>query len=139
MNEPTETPESTAGSMRIIKILSFGFAAFTVILTIVFFGWWAMKDQLVFGDSKFDPVRWATAAPTPEERCYRGDMANHLKQEVLTRGMTRNATMMLLGRPDWEDDNQTEYDLGHCLWDTHGLRLYFNDDDLLVYTRIVQH
>ncbi|HZV99433.1 MAG TPA: hypothetical protein VFF74_10635 [Methylophilaceae bacterium] len=136
MTEPTETID---GSMRIVKILCFGFAAFTVVVTIVFFGWWAMKDMLVFGGAEFDRVRWATAAPTAEERCYRGDMAHHLKQEVLARGMTRTATMMLLGRPDWEDANQTEYDLGHCLWDTHGLRLYFNDDDLLVYTRIVQH
>jgi len=136
MTEPTDT---TDGSMRILKILSFGFAAFTVILTIVFFGWWAMKDSLVFGGEEFDRVRWATAAPTAEERCYRGDMANDLKQRVLARGMPRGATMMLLGRPDWEDANQTEYDLGHCLWDTHGLRLYFNEQDLLVYTRIVQH
>jgi hypothetical protein len=125
--------------MRILKILSFGFAAFTVIVTIVFFGWWAMKDRLVFGGEEFDRVRWATAVPTAEERCYRGDMANDLKQRVLARGMPRNATMMLLGRPDWEDANQTEYDLGHCLWDTHGLRLYFNDRNQLVYTRIVQH
>lgn len=136
MSEPTAT---TDDSMRIVRILCFGFAAFTVIVTIVFFVWWAMKDRLVFGGAEFDRVRWATAAPTAAERCYRGDMANHLKQQVLARGMTRNATMMLLGRPDWEDANQTEYDLGHCLWDTHGLRLYFNENDLLVYSRIVQH
>lgn len=136
MSEPAVKPDDP---MRIIKILSFGFAAFTVILTIVFFGWWAMKDRLVFGDEEFDRVKWITAAPTAENRCYRGGMAFDLKQRVLARGVTRNQTMMLLGRPDWEDGNQTEYDLGHCLWDTHGLRLYFNDQDQLVYTRIVQH
>ena len=142
MTEPADhsVPEDTShDSMRIVKILCFGFAAFTVILTIVFFGWWAMKDWLVFGDAQFDRVRWASAAPTAEEPCYRGDMAHDLKQRVLARGMSRDATMMLLGRPDWEDGNQTEYDLGHCLWDTHGIRLYFNDNNQLVYTRIVQH
>jgi hypothetical protein len=45
----------------------------------------------------------------------------------------------MLGRPDWEEDRQIEYDLGHCLWDTHGLRLYFNDEDKLIQSRIVQH
>jgi hypothetical protein len=97
------------------------------------------KDKLVFGDSKFDRVRWATAAPTADEKCYRGDMAYDLQQHVLAPGMPRPVSMMLLGRPDWEDGNQTEYDLGLCLWDTHGLRLYFNEQDLLVHTRIVQH
>src|SRR5690606_682754 len=134
--------ESTQGaddSLRIIKILSVGFAVFTVLLTIVFFSWWAMKDWLVFGDEEFDRVRWITAMPTKDQPCYRGGMAHDLKQRVLARGTPRNATQALLGRPDWEDATQTEYDLGHCLWDTHGLRLYFNDQDCLIYTRIVQH
>jgi hypothetical protein len=136
MSEPAAKPDDP---MRIIKILSLGFAVFTVVLTIVFFGWWAMKDWLVFGGEDFDRVRWATAAPTPDEPCYRGSMAFDLKQRILPRGVSRQQTMMLLGRPDWEDESQTEYDLGHCLWDTHGLRLYFNAQNQLVYTRIVQH
>lgn len=134
-----ESTQNADDSLRIIKILSIGFAVFTVLLTIVFFSWWAMKDWLVFGDEEFDRVRWITAMPTADEPCYRGGMAHDLKQRILGRGMPRGATQALLGRPNWEDATQTEYDLGHCLWDTHGLRLFFNDQDQLIYTRIVQH
>lgn len=136
MAEPTQDAD---GSLRILKILSIGFAVFTVLLTIVFFSWWAMKDRLVFGEEKFDRVKWVTALPTTDEPCYRGAMAYDLKQRVLARGTPRGPIEALLGRPDWEDATQTEYDLGQCLWDTHGLRLYFNDQDRLIYTRIVQH
>ncbi|HEU4709733.1 MAG TPA: hypothetical protein VFS17_10505 [Methylophilaceae bacterium] len=135
----TELVEKTDDPMRIIKFLCLGFAVFTVLLTIGFFGWWSMKDQLVFGDAKFDRVRWATAAPSSEKPCYRGDMAYDLTRHVLAPGMPKQVSMMLLGRPDWDDGSETEYDLGMCLWDTHGLRLFFNDQGQLTHTRIVQH
>lgn len=125
--------------MKLIKILSLAFAAFTVLVTIVFFSWWAMKDMLVFGDEKFDQVKWITATPTAENRCFRGDMAYDLKSRLLLRGMPRGMVTTMLGRPTWEDFNQIEYDLGHCLWDTHGLNILFDEQDRLLQSRIVQH
>ena len=125
--------------MKAIKILCVALSLITLLITIVFFGWWAMKDYLVFGDDRFDQVRWITAVPTADNRCHRGDMAHDLQSRLLLKGMPRSFALVMLGRPDWEDYNQIEYDLGHCLWDTHGLRLYFNNDDKLIQSRIVQH
>ncbi|HZV98165.1 MAG TPA: hypothetical protein VFF74_04170 [Methylophilaceae bacterium] len=125
--------------MKTIKILGLAFSGITILITLVFFSWWAMKDRLVFGDEKFDQMRWITVTATPENRCHRGDMAFDLKEHVLAPGMARSAATVLLGRPSWEEPNQIEYDLGHCLWDTHGLRLYFDAQDRLIHSRIVQH
>jgi hypothetical protein len=98
-----------------------------------------MKDYLVFGESRFDQVRWITAKPGPDNPCFRGDMAFDLKQRVLLRGMPRDVVTILLGRPTWEDHGQLEYELGNCLWREHGLRLYFDDEGRLIQSRIVQH
>ncbi|HWT28137.1 MAG TPA: hypothetical protein VN084_01390 [Methylophilaceae bacterium] len=125
--------------MKIIKILCVALSLITLLITIVFFCWWAMKDYFVFGDQRFDQVRWITAAPTADNRCYRGDMAHDLQSRLLLKGMPRQFALAMLGRPDWDDGSQIEYDLGHCLWDTHGLRLYFGDDGNLIQSRIVQH
>ena len=47
--------------------------------------------------------------------------------------------MMQLVRPSWEETTQIEYDLGVCLWVVHGLRLYFDQQERLVHSAIVQH
>lgn len=125
--------------MKAIQIACLLFALFTLIVTIAFFSWWGMKDRLVFGDDRFDQVGWITAVPTADQPCHRGGMAYDIQQRWLDKGMPRQAATVLLGRPTWEDDLQIEYDLGYCLWDTHGLRLYFDDQDGLLQSRIVQH
>jgi hypothetical protein len=66
-------------------------------------------------------------------------MAQDLKQRVLLRGMPRQSATILLGRPTWEDHGQIEYELGTCLWREYGLRLYFDENDRLIRSRIVQH
>jgi hypothetical protein len=125
--------------MKAIKIICLIAAILVFIISLMFFGWWAMKDYFVFGDSRFDQVRWITAQPTAEEPCYRGDMAFDLKQRLLLRGMPMTTATILLGRPTWEDYGQIEYELGNCLWREHGLRLYFDENDRLIRSRIVQH
>lgn len=125
--------------MKAIKILCVAFSGITVLVTIVFFGWWAMKDRYVFSGETFDQIRWITAAATSENACFRGAMAYDIQQRLLVKGMSRQAATVLLGRPTWEDPSQIEYDLGYCLWDIHGLRLYFDLQNNLIHSRIVQH
>lgn len=98
-----------------------------------------MKERFVFGGEPFNQVLWMTSKPTPENRCYRGDMALDIKENVLQAGFTREKTTLLLGRPSWEDASHSEYELGYCLWATHGLRLFFDEHDVLVFSRISQH
>jgi outer membrane protein assembly factor BamE (lipoprotein component of BamABCDE complex) len=131
--------DSTESSMRFIKWAAVASVIFSVLASIAFFTWWAMKDRFVFGGQQFNQVQWITAMQTPDNRCHRGDMAYDIKTNVLKPGMTRDATLVLLGRPTWEDAQHTEYDLGYCHWDTHGLYLFFNQQNLLLYTRIAQH
>lgn len=125
--------------MKLINWASIALAAFTVVLTIVFFTWWAMKDSVVFGNEKFDQVKWMQDAATIQTECKRGDMAYDLQQRVLARGVPRQAVMALLGRPSYEDNTTIEYDLGKCMHVYHGLRIFFDENNRLLHSRISSH
>jgi hypothetical protein len=135
--EPLEP--SVATSMRWIRWFIVAATVFSFIASIAFFTWWGMKDYFVFGQKTFNRVEWITAQQTPDNRCHRGDMAYDLKTRVLEVGMSRDATTLLLGRPTWEDAGHAEYDLGYCHWSTHGLYLFFNEQNQLTQSRIAQH
>lgn len=125
--------------MKAIKIVSLVSIVIGFIVTIVFFGWWLMKDRIVFGSEKFDQVQWITAAVNPDNNCKRGDMAYDLQQHILLPGITRQQATVMLGRPTWEDPRQIEYDLGQCMHVQHGLRLFFDESGHLTHSRIAQH
>lgn len=125
--------------MKLIKIASIAFAAFTLMLTIVFFTWWAFKDKFVFNGDKFDRAKWIQLAPTTKNECKRGDMAYDLQQNILTRGVQREAVMALLGRPAFEEQNAIEYDLGKCMHVYHGLLIFFDEHNRLINSRISSH
>ena len=130
---------SAESQMKAIRIACLAFAVIALVITIVFFSWWLMKDRIVFGSQKFDQVQWMTASVNPDNNCKRGDMAYDLQQRVLMPGITRQQAMVLLGRPTWEDPRQIEYDLGQCMHVEHGLRLFFDNNDRLTHSRIAQH
>lgn len=113
-------------------------AAFTLLLTVVFFVWWGFKERFVFDDQPFDPVRWMAPPQAQAHACERGDMVLHVRQ-LLRPGMAVHEVTTLLGRPDWEDGRQIEYELGVCLWVVHGLRLYFDSEGRLQHSAIIQH
>jgi len=125
--------------MKLINWATIIFAGFTVLLTIVFFVWWMMKDSLVFGSDKFDQVKWMQSAATIETDCKRGDMAYDLQQNVLSKGAAKDAVGVLLGRPSFEDGNSIEYDLGKCMHVYHGLLLFFDENNRLINSRISSH
>ena len=125
--------------MKLINWASIALAAFTVLLTIVFFTWWAMKDSVVFGNDKFDQVKWMQSVATIETECKRGDMAYHLQQQILVKGTQKDAVQALLGRPSYEDSNAIEYDLGKCMHVYHGLRVFFDENNRLLHSRISSH
>jgi hypothetical protein len=125
--------------MKLIRWASIALAVFTLVLTIVFFMWWAAKDRIVFGDEKFDQIGWMQGVATIQEECKRGDMAYDLQQNILKRGAQRLAVNALLGRPNYEDASTIEYDLGKCMHVYHGLRIYFDENNLLIHSRISSH
>ena len=128
--------------MKTIVIACWAAFVLAVVITVAFFSWYGLKDRLMFGDQKFDQVKWITAKEAPDNRCYRGDMAFDLQQHYLLQGMPKQAVMSLLGRPTWEEPvspSNIEYDLGYCLWDVHGLRIFFDAQDRLVHSKISQH
>lgn len=122
---------------RLLTGLAVAFAVLTLVITVVFFGWWMFKERLVFGDQAFDPVQWMQ--PDSQNSCARGDMVRDVRQRLLFPGMSKSDVTMRLGRPAWEDHGAIEYDLGVCLWVVHGLRLYFDPQDRLLHSAIVQH
>lgn len=125
--------------MKWVHWAAIGLAVFTLILTIVFFTWWSMKDQVVFGSEKFNQEKWMKSAATIEQDCKRGDMAYHLQQQILSPGVQRDAVNALLGRPSYEDATTIEYDLGKCMHVYHGLRIFFDEHNLLTHSRISSH
>lgn len=125
--------------MKFINWATIAFTAFTVLLTIVFFSWWAMKDSLVFGSEKFNQIKWMQAEANLEKECKRGDMAYDLQQHILTKGTPKAAISILLGRPSYEDVNSMEYDLGQCMHVYHGLLIFFDENNNLINSRISSH
>lgn len=125
--------------MKLIKLSAIVLAVFTVMLTIVFFTWWAFKDEAVFGSEKFDQTRWMQLSGNVQHECKRGDMAYDLKNNVLIRSAKKEAVMALLGRPSLEDGNALEYDLGKCMHVYHALRIYFDADGRLTHSQISSH
>ena len=125
--------------MKLINWLSIAFVAFTVLLTVVFFSWWVMKDRVVFGNEKFDQVKWMQSAATITTECKRGDMAYDLQQHILVKGAPKEAVAVLLGRPSYEDAQSVEYDLGKCMHVYHGLLIFFDENNLLTNSRISSH
>lgn len=129
---------SVESSLRLVKWVVVAFTVFTVVLSIVFFVWWSMKDRFIFGEALFDPVRWMAAA-TVHDTCDRGEMVLDVQKRVLKRGMSKSEVTVLLGRPAWEEENQYEYELGVCMWVVHGLRVFFDKDGRLIHSAIIQH
>ncbi len=125
--------------MNLIKITSIVLAVITMLITIVFFVWWMFKDQLMFGNEKFDQVKWMQSTATINTECKRGDMAYDLQKNILSKGVNREAVMVLLGRPSYEEKNVIEYDLGRCMHVYHGLLVLFDDNNHLVQSRISSH
>lgn len=125
--------------MKLVRWASLALAVFTLLLTIVFFIWWAGKDRIVFGDEKFDQVGWMQGATTIQTECKRGDMAYDLQQHLLKKGLLRAHVTELLGRPNYEDTSAIEYDLGKCMHVYHGLRIFFDKHDRLIHSRISSH
>ncbi len=125
--------------MKFINIATISFTVFTILLTIVFFVWWTMKDSIVFGSEKFDQVKWMQSAATIETECKRGDMAYDLQKNILAVGSPKEAIAVLLGRPSYEDTNSVEYDLGKCMHVYHGLLIYFDKNNRLTNSRISSH
>lgn len=124
---------------HVLMLLAACFAGFTLLVTLVFFGWWMFKEQFIFDDQPYDPVRWMAPAAAHGGNCERGDMVLDIRQRLLRPGMAKLEVTSLLGRPAWEEPQQMEYELGVCLWVVHGLRLYFDPQDRLVHSAIVQH
>lgn len=125
--------------MKLIKTASIALAIFTLVLTIVFFIWWAFKDKFVFNGEKFDQVKWIQLSNSTKNECKRGDMAYDLQQNILARGVRREAVTALLGRPAFEEPNAIEYDLGKCMHVYHGLIIFFDDQNRLINSRISSH
>lgn len=125
--------------MKLIKYATAALVIFTILLTIVFFIWWAFKDQFVFNGEPFDQAKWIQLAPNTKNECKRGDMAYDLQQNILTKGVQREAVTALLGRPAFEEKNAIEYDLGKCMHVYHGLLIFFDENNRLISSRISSH
>lgn len=125
--------------MKLIKYATAALVIFTILLTIVFFIWWAFKDRFVFNGEPFDQAKWIQLATTTKNECKRGDMAYDLQQNILTRGVPREAVTALLGRPAFEEKNAIEYDLGKCMHVYHGLLIFFDENNRLINSRISSH
>ncbi len=125
--------------MKVIKWSALIFTVITILITIAFFGWWMFKDSLVFGSEKFNQAKWIQLEATVDNECKRGDMANDLQQNVLRRGLPRDAVKEILGHPSFEEGNALEYDLGKCMHVYHGLLMYFDQDNKLINSRISSH
>lgn len=74
--------------------------------------------------------------------CYRGGMADDIKNLLLRKGMTKLELEQQLGKTDYEFPLKYQYVLGMCSGlglDYDTLDIYFDSEGKLIDTAISQH
>ena len=98
-----------------------------------------------FETDAFEKAEWQQETSFEESfSCYRGGMANDIKNNKLTAGMQAKHVVNLLGKPDTTTPNkqETQYILGMCSGfriDYDVLHIYFNEQGELTDAKIIQH
>ncbi|MGZ8182450.1 MAG: hypothetical protein ACXWT1_10855 [Methylobacter sp.] len=120
-------------------------AAIALLLFAIAYASWLywLFEGGVFSTSNFEPSVWY-AKQTSETvmSCFRGGMANDLKNRVLQPGFSQSAVMQILGEPDGMKPAEFEYILGMCSGfgiDYDSINIYFNGRGELIHVAIFQH
>jgi outer membrane protein assembly factor BamE (lipoprotein component of BamABCDE complex) len=136
----TVVPAKPWGFGRIVKYL--GLTSVVVVAAHVAWGYWLFNGG-VFATAVFEPSVWHTKQTNETDAtCFRGGMANDVKNKVLKPGLSREAVKSLLGQPDSERPTKFEYSLGMCSGlriDFDSLNVYFNENGVVASVAIVQH
>lgn len=128
---------------KILKILLIATSALIAVALAAFaiFVWWTSHG--VFASARFDRNLWlAQPVDVAETSCYRGGMANDIKSRLLSPGMSADAVVALLGRPDAEAAREYRYVLGMCSglgFDYDDLHIYFDARGGYSHAAIIQH
>jgi hypothetical protein len=129
---------------KIVKWLLITTGGALIILALLFiYSFWYMRTG-VFNTTPFNPTEWkAPITNVNNTLCYRGGMANDIRDNVLSRKTTINDMMTLLGKPDRSiSKNAYEYELGMCSgfqMDHDSLTIYFNSRGQFSHADIIQH
>ena len=131
---------------RKTKIIIWGFLGFMfllgggaiVYLAVIFYP--AFNNP--FNDLSFNREIWRSA-DGQNPRCPRGQMIYDLQTKYLSKGMTRDEVIRLLGKPDFESANQINYMIG--FWtgfmkiDIDTFDLHFDRNNKLMSAQVVNH
>ncbi len=124
--------------------IAWALAKGAVVLAVAFVGWqyWLFNGG-IFRTSNFNEVEWKSLSKTTDDSsCYRGGMAHDIKTNILRAGLTKTEVERLLGAPDFNRDDISEYSLGMCSGlriDFDTLDVHFNPEGRLVKVQVVQH
>lgn len=131
----------TAKAIRyFLAVLGAVLAVFSGLLVLVM---WHMSSG-VFATDYFEREAWvANTINGDDSRCYRGGMANDIRDNVLSRKMSQEDVSALLGKPDGRVTAQEyQYVLGMCSGfgvDYDVLHVYFDAQGSFISAKIVQH
>ncbi|HEX8615890.1 MAG TPA: hypothetical protein VF800_31800 [Telluria sp.] len=96
-----------------------------------------------FNADKFDAKIWnVPMSDAALSNCLRGGMADDIRHNVLSVGMSRQRVLELLGKPSDIQGNVAKYTLGFCSGlgvDVDYLDLYFDAADKLIRIEIRQY
>jgi hypothetical protein len=130
-------------SVSLVRIGKFAIVLLLILITAyAIWSYWLFRGG-VFSTSTFDPSAWQVQQTNDTDAtCFRGSMANDIKNRVLKPGASRAAVKDLLGQPDNESSEKFEYNLGMCSGlgiDFDSLNIYFDERGVIVNAAIVQH
>ena len=121
------------------------YISLTLLVLVVFYAawsYWLFKGG-VFSTAAFDSTEWHVKQTNATDwSCFRGGMANDIKNRILKSGLPRADVKGLLGQPDVEKPGKFEYNLGMCSGlriDFDSLNVYFNESGVVESVSIVQH
>lgn len=109
------------------------------IVLLVTFNYWVVIGP--YGVEQFDRNIWFTKQTNKTDTyCFRGALANDVNYRLIREGMTKENIIEMLGKPDENEINHIEYNLGYCSpLDYNGLIVYFDNSGKVRDAHNVQH
>lgn len=129
---------------RFVKVVAVAIVSLVAALfaLLAAFSWWASHG--IFATSRFDPAIWfAKQTNETDITCYRGGMAQDIRERLLNPGMTHEDVERVLGKPErGATTSEYRYTLGMCSglkMDYDDLHIYFDTTGKYEKSAVIQH
>ncbi len=122
------------GLLVLFKVSACLALIYVIFLAVIFFALSPNHD--IFKKEKFDKALWLQAIEAGNVNnkldCQRGRMAQDVIDNVLSKKLSKNDIISILGEPNTSNNMQFDYELGWCSYiDSNSLHIEFDENSFL--------